>query len=93
MKSPHEMTLEELRAVCDANEAAFYKDRAASEPNNPRAQEEYQQHCLLKGLDPTTGKQSRFVNMSKDEIAAEWEQAGKDGDGDAGPPVGRRLLY
>lgn len=76
-KNPHEMTLDELRAACEANETAFYRDRAEAEPDNAQAQDDYRQHCLLKGLDPSTGKPSRFATMTKEEIGQEWEVAGK----------------
>jgi len=75
-KRPEEMSIDELRQAADAQALEFYRDKANADPTNEAAREEYKNYCLTRGIDPATGKRSRFESMSKEEIAAEWESAG-----------------
>jgi hypothetical protein len=76
-KRPEEMSIEELRQAADAQALEFYRDKANADPSNVAAREEYKNYCLTRGLDPATGKRSRFENMTREEIAAEWTAQGK----------------
>lgn len=77
-RDAYKMSLDDLRKAAEEDELEFYRQKANADPSNEAAQEEYKNVCLTRGINPATGKPSRFGSMSKEEIGKEWEAAGKD---------------
>jgi hypothetical protein len=76
-KRPELMTTEELREAANQQAVQFYRDKALADPYNEAAQTEYNNYCLLQGIDPQSGKPSRFSSMSLAQIGQEWEAVGQ----------------
>ena len=76
-KNPYDMSLDELKQAAEAEAIEFYRNKANADPSNIAAREEYKNYCLVRGIDPSTGKPSRLATMSLEELATEWESKGK----------------
>ena len=77
LKRPELMTTDELREAAEKQALQFYRDKALADPHNEAAQREYADYCLLRRIDPVTGRPSRFASMSLAQIGQEWEAEGR----------------
>lgn len=75
-KQPHEMTTTELREQAEAEGLRFYQQQLAADPQNPQKRAELESYCLTRGIRMNE-EVNRLYDLSKEQLAAEWEAKGK----------------